>query len=176
MSAGVIAAPQRAAAALMPSAEFRCIGGSHVWNKRARPGKQPDSPAPKSRRVTSIEGKFHAHPVAAVNNDHNNTTRVSSRRGPKRSQSQPLGISPRAYVIPNAEKIRPICAAERCSSRTIVGRRLADGGPIEEGQKRERRAEGYNPASRGGERHRESAPLPDRYGSGFGEQVIGPPT
>ena len=91
--AGAIAAPQRAHAALMPSAEFRSRSGSQVRNIEARPGKHPDSPAPNNRRLTNNDGKFQATPVVAVNSDHNRTTLVSSLRTPKRSQSQPLGIS-----------------------------------------------------------------------------------
>ena len=41
-------------------------------------------------------GTYHAHPVAAVKNDHHSTIRISTRRGPMRSASQPPGISKRA--------------------------------------------------------------------------------
>ena len=77
----------------MPSAEFRSRCGSHVRNMEARPGKQPDSPAPNNSRLVKSEGKFQAAPVAAVKNDQSRITRVRRRRTPKRSQSQPLGIS-----------------------------------------------------------------------------------
>ena len=58
-----------------------------------RLGKQPASPAPKSARVTRSETKLHVQPVAAVKNDHQSTTRVSTLRGPSLSPSQPPGIS-----------------------------------------------------------------------------------
>ena len=39
------------------------------------------------------DGAMHAQPVAAVKNDHQITIRISTRRGPIRSPSQPPGIS-----------------------------------------------------------------------------------
>src|ERR1700686_697939 len=103
MRYGVRAAPQRAAVALNPSAMGRSEGGSQELNTFANPGKQPASPAPNSSRVTSRDGRFHTHPVAAVKNDHHSTMRVSTLRGPIRSHNHPLGISSSAYVSPNAE-------------------------------------------------------------------------
>src|SRR5260370_19955330 len=79
---GVKAAPQRAAAALSPSAMGRSDGGSQELNTFANPGKQPASPAPNSSRVTSKDCRFQTHPVAAAKNDHHNTIRVSTLRGP----------------------------------------------------------------------------------------------
>src|SRR5579863_7336738 len=95
---GVKAAPQRAAVALIPSAMARSAGGSQVRKDFARHGKHPASPAPNSSRVTTSDGKFHTHPVAAVKNDHHSTMRVRTLRGPMRSHSHPLGISSSAYV------------------------------------------------------------------------------
>jgi hypothetical protein len=71
----------------------RSSGGSHVVKALVRFGKQPASPAPKSARVTTSERKLQVQPVAAVKNDHQTTTRVSTRRGPSLSPSQPPGIS-----------------------------------------------------------------------------------
>src|SRR4051794_14622045 len=70
MSIGVIAAPHLALAALTPSAALRSSGVSQVRKTRASAGKQPDSPSPKSRRVTNNDEKFQTQPVAAVNRDH----------------------------------------------------------------------------------------------------------
>ena len=65
-----------------PCARSRSRCGSQSVKIRVRFGKHPASPMPKSVRVTSNETKFHAHPVAAVKNDHQTTIRVSTRRGP----------------------------------------------------------------------------------------------
>jgi hypothetical protein len=56
-------------------------------------GKAPASPAPKRNRVTRSERKPMARPVMEVNADHQSTMRVSTRRGPMRSPSAPVGIS-----------------------------------------------------------------------------------
>ena len=53
----------------MPSAIGRSDGGSQVRKDFANPGKQPAAPAPNSRRVAINDGRFQAHPVAAVKND-----------------------------------------------------------------------------------------------------------
>ncbi len=84
-------------------------------------GKQPASPAPKRKRVTHIEVKFHIQPVAAVKNDHQSTMRSRTRRGPIQSPSQPPGISNRAYPKAKAEKISPICSWLNPRSRLISG-------------------------------------------------------
>ena len=47
---------------------------------------------PPPRAGTKLVG-LHAHPVAAVKNDHQSTIRVSTLRQPIRSPNQPLGIS-----------------------------------------------------------------------------------
>jgi hypothetical protein len=84
-------------------------------------GKHPASPAPNNVRVTSSEGKLHTQPVAAVKNDHQTTIRVSTRRGPKRSASQPPGISKRAYAQPNTENAHAICTLLRPRSLEMSG-------------------------------------------------------
>src|SRR5438094_9603957 len=106
-SSGVNAPPQRAAIHKMPCAFTRSSGGSHVVNDFVRLGKHPASPAPNINRVTTMEGKFHAHPVAAVKNDHHTTIRIRTLRAPSRSPKYPLGISKTAYAKTNAEKMYP---------------------------------------------------------------------
>ena len=59
-------------------------------------GKHPASPTPNRKRHTTIDRKFHAAPVAAVNIDHMTTTFINTLRGPKRSPIQPPGISNKA--------------------------------------------------------------------------------
>ena len=56
-------------------------------------GKAPASPAPKRNRVMTSDEKPSAAPVSIVNADHQSTIRVSTRRGPVTSPSQPDGIS-----------------------------------------------------------------------------------
>src|SRR4249920_3186197 len=87
-SNGVKAPPHRALNHITPTARLRSSRGSQLVNILAKFGKQPASPAPKRKRVTSNEATFHAHPVAAVKNDHQRTTRMSTLRGPILSPSQ----------------------------------------------------------------------------------------
>ena len=70
-------------------------------------GKAPASPAPNSARMTIREVAFQAQPVAAVKRDHQTTIRMSTRRGPMRSPSQPPGISKSAYAHANAASTHP---------------------------------------------------------------------
>ncbi len=59
-------------------------------------------------------------PVRAMNSDHQTTIRSSTARGPKRSPSQPLGTSNRAYAKAKAPHTRPKSASpRRCSSAMI---------------------------------------------------------
>ena len=69
----------------MPCARTRSCSGSQVVKALVRFGKQPASPAPKRKRVTTSETKFQAQPVAAVKKDHQSTMRMSTLRGPMRS-------------------------------------------------------------------------------------------
>src|ERR1044071_9576538 len=95
-SKGVKAPPQRALNHITPTARLRSSAGSQLVNILARLGKQPASPAPKRKRVTTSELKLRTHPVAAVKKDHQRTTRIRTLRGPILSPSQPPGISKRA--------------------------------------------------------------------------------
>jgi hypothetical protein len=116
-SNGVNAPPQRALNHITPTARLRSSRGSQFVNILARFGKQPASPAPKRKRVTSNDPRFHAQPVAAVNRDHQTTTRMSTLRGPMVSPSQPPGISNNAYAQANAANAQPICTFVRPRSR-----------------------------------------------------------
>ena len=78
---------------MIACARVRSLVGSHALKAFVRLGKQPASPAPNRNRVTTIETWFHAQPVAAVKNDHQSTTRMSTLRAPILSPSQPVGIS-----------------------------------------------------------------------------------
>src|SRR5262252_9429704 len=120
-SSGVNAPPQRALIHRIPCAFTLSLGGSHAVKAFVKLGKQPASPAPNRNRVTTIEAKFQAQPVAAVKNDHHTTMRISTRRAPITSPIQPPGISHSAYARVNAENIRPVCARENRRSSEIRG-------------------------------------------------------
>src|SRR5437867_1817556 len=92
-SNGVNAPPQRALNHIRPTARLRSFPGSQAVNIFVKFGKQPASPAPNRKRVTSNEARFQTQPVAAVKKDHQSTTRISTLRGPILSPSQPPGIS-----------------------------------------------------------------------------------
>src|SRR6266849_4950284 len=105
---GVNAPPQRALSQRMAWARSRSCFGIHVVKARVMLGKHPASPAPKSVRTTSREVSFHTQPVAAVKNDHQITMRIRTRRGPRRSPSQPPGISKSAYAQEKTENAQAI--------------------------------------------------------------------
>jgi hypothetical protein len=90
---GVNAAVSRVASHRFAWARSRSFTGSHVVNMRVMFGNAPASPAPKRALMVISEAALHAQPVAAVNSDHHNTIRSSTRRGPILSPSQPPGIS-----------------------------------------------------------------------------------
>src|SRR5438046_3116645 len=92
-SSGVNAPPQRALNHITPTARLRSSRGSQLLNILAKLGKHPASPAPNRKRVTSSDIRLKTQPVAAVKNDHQITTRISTLRGPILSPSQPPGIS-----------------------------------------------------------------------------------
>lgn len=96
-STGEIAAPNRLAIQTTPWAPARSRGGNQRVIVAAAFGKAPASPAPKQNRVTKSGQKPVARPVSAVNADHQVTIRASTRRGPIRSPSAPLGTSKTAY-------------------------------------------------------------------------------
>src|SRR5262245_48956762 len=120
-SSGVNAPPHRADNHNVACARSRWRFGSHVVNTRVRFGKQPASPAPKSVRVMRSEVMFQTQPVAAVKIDHQTTIRMSTRRGPSLSPSQPPGTSNSAYAHPNTENAHPICVFEMPSDSCIAG-------------------------------------------------------
>ena len=59
-----------------PCAFARTADGSQTENVRAMLGKHPASPAPKRNRTAMRAATPETHPVAAVNNDHQRTTRT----------------------------------------------------------------------------------------------------
>ena len=92
-SSGVNAPLTRVASHSVAWARSRSLTGSQVVKTRVRFGKAPASPAPNNARIATRDEPFQAQPVAAVNSDHQMTIRMSTRRGPIRSPSQPPGIS-----------------------------------------------------------------------------------
>ncbi len=77
----------------MPLACPRSRAGNQCEKARAMFGNAPASPAPKKKRMATSDRRPCAAPVSAVNPDHQRTMRVSTRRGPRVSPSQPDGIS-----------------------------------------------------------------------------------
>ena len=98
------APPHRALSHMMPCARTRSSCGSHTVNALVRFGKQPASPAPNRKRVTTREAKLQAQPVAAVKIDHHTTIRISTLRAPIQSPRKPLGTSNSAYAQAKAAK------------------------------------------------------------------------
>jgi len=92
-SRGVNAPPHRALIHMIPCARVRSALGSQSVKALVRFGKHPASPAPNMNRVTHSDQKLQTLPVAAVKNDHQRTTRMSTLRGPSQSPRKPLGIS-----------------------------------------------------------------------------------
>ena len=78
---------------MTPFAFPRSRDGNQREKLRTMFGKAPASPAPNRKRIVTSPPKLRAVPVSAVNADHHNTIRVRTRRGPRRSPSQPDGIS-----------------------------------------------------------------------------------
>ena len=118
---GVNAPPHRALNHKIPCALTRSITGNQFVKALAILGKQPASPTPNRNRQTTSDIKFQAQPVATVKIDHIPTTRMSTRRGPMRSPSQPPGISNSAYAQPKAVNAYPICILLNPSSACIAG-------------------------------------------------------
>ena len=117
----VSAPPSNAVITARPKALPRQSDGSQRENTRDKPGKTPASPAPNRNRTTSSDTKPPVNPVIAVSSDHHTTTRVSIRRGPNRSASQPAGISSIAYANVKALKTKPICASLKWRSLCMNG-------------------------------------------------------
>jgi hypothetical protein len=103
----------------MPWARTRSFEGSQMVKIFVTFGKHPASPTPNRNRHTTIDTKFQAAPVAAVNSDHITTTFINTLRGPNRSPIQPPGISNSAYEIVNAEKTQPIWVSSKPRSRRM---------------------------------------------------------
>ena len=71
----------------------RSRAGNHVAKLRTALGNAPASPAPNRNRIASSDRRPCAAPVSIVKADHHSTMRVSTRRGPITSPSQPDGTS-----------------------------------------------------------------------------------
>ena len=118
---GANAPPQRPKAHISACALMRSPTGSQADSMRVRLGKQPASPVPNMKRITSSEPRFQAAPVNAVNSDHSNTTWVRMRRTPSLSPIRPMGISIRAYEAANTLKTQPISVLVRLNSLVMYG-------------------------------------------------------
>ena len=85
--------PTREPSSMTPLARPRSLSGNQRDKLRAMFGNAPASPAPNRKRITTSDRKPCAAPVSMVKADHHNTIRVSTRRGPLTSPSQPEGTS-----------------------------------------------------------------------------------
>ena len=74
----------------------RSSGFAQRLTNEAAAGYAPDSHIPSNSRKARSEANDHANPVRAVTTDHATIDTVSTRRGPKRSASDPMGIWKRA--------------------------------------------------------------------------------
>ena len=92
-SGAVSAPPSREPKNSTPLAMPRSCAGNQVAKLRTAFGKAPASPAPNRNLITTSDRSPCAAPVNMVKADHHNTIRVSTRRGPRRSPSQPDGTS-----------------------------------------------------------------------------------
>src|SRR5215216_2105118 len=101
-SGGVIAAPNRDPACVIPCAYPRSAGSIHRESDRVAFGNAPASPAPNRNRNVDMEAKFQESAVAEVKILHQVTIQASARRGPKRSPSHPPGNWNSAYPQRNA--------------------------------------------------------------------------
>src|SRR5215213_2839122 len=90
---GVAAAPRACPIQTVPIARPRCAAGNQRETVEALFGIAPASPAPNKRRTIKSEVNPTVAPVSIVKADHQRTILVSAVRVPKRSPSQPLGIS-----------------------------------------------------------------------------------
>src|SRR6478735_394597 len=85
--------PTRDPKNITPFALPRSLRGNHRERLRDMFGNAPASPAPNKNRVATSDRNPIAAPVSIVQADHHSTMRVSTRRGPAMSPSQPDGIS-----------------------------------------------------------------------------------
>ena len=96
MIGGVIPAPNPTPAKMMPFAIPRSDDGIHAATTQLVAGYTTASPIPSNRRnaikIASGRATFGVTSVtAAVNNPHQITPSIKTRRGPSRSASQPPG-------------------------------------------------------------------------------------
>ncbi len=125
VNGGATAPPSRAVVQMTPWARPRCSGGNQRVKARAMLGNAPASPAPKANRIASSAHKLVAQPVSAVKTLHQSTTRTSTRLGPSRSPSQPVGTSNIMYESVKALKTKAICRLSR-SSAWLIGPAACD--------------------------------------------------
>src|SRR6516164_8807982 len=105
----------------MPRARARPAGGNQLAMEREKFGNAPASPAPKRKRMRSKSQKLEANPVSEVKTDHQMTMRVSTRREPYLSASEPVGISNTAYAKAKIPTTHPHAAGEKFKSCWMRG-------------------------------------------------------
>src|SRR4051812_28263480 len=120
-NAGVMAAPSREPACVIPCAKPRSEGSIQRERDRVAIGNAPASPMPNRKRQAIMEPALHMPINEAQKMDHHATIPASARRGPKRSPSQPPGIWKIEYAHRNAPSIQPMVTTENPNSFWIEG-------------------------------------------------------
>src|SRR5882724_9269831 len=101
---GVIAAPNRDPACVIPCAYPRSAGSIQRDRDLVAIGNAPASPMPNKNRNTAIDAASQAKMVSDVKMLHQVTIQVRARLAPKRSPSHPLGMLNKAY--PQRKELR----------------------------------------------------------------------
>src|SRR5690606_18179739 len=99
----------------------RSEGNIQRERERVAMGNAPASPMPNRKRHTIMDAAAQVSAVAAEKNDHQVTTQVRARLGPKRSPSHPPGTWNSAYEIWKAKNIQPIVTTEKPNSSWMDG-------------------------------------------------------
>src|SRR6202034_4132392 len=118
---GVMAAPSREPACVMPCAKPRAAGSIQRDNERVAMGNAPDSPTPKMNRMASMDTAFQAKVVREVNILHQVTIIASARRGPILSPNQAPGSWKSVKPKRKLARIQPTVMSEKPNSFVIRG-------------------------------------------------------
>ena len=111
MAAGAAMAPPAPMPAKKnPCARPRSAAGIQREKACETFGAAPASAAPNRKRIASRDAKLHANAVPAVHADQSTTMAASTRRGPSRSPSQPMGMWNSAYPHTKALKTHPMAS------------------------------------------------------------------
>ena len=110
---GATALPIIDALLKMPTANARSRTGNHCATTLLPPEKLPHSPVPSQNRKKLKCSSEVATACRALAMDHHITAKVSPKRAPRRSISQPIGNSPKTMPIWKEATMMPYCVFER---------------------------------------------------------------